>query len=129
MIDAGADGSAAPHLPNPDHGGAAGSWAGTGPQDRSREAVAFGLVAAAIAAACPASLLGGAAALAGWSVTPTPIVTSRFIASLGFVTTAALRGQLLLGWPWRLLAHVAAPQLVGGVVAASIARSLPMSYS
>ena len=88
-------------------------------------AVAFGLAAAAIAAACPASLVGGAAAYAGWSVTRPPIVTRWLIAGLGFVTAAALRGRLVLGWPWRLLAHVAAPQLVGGVAAASIVRSLP----
>ncbi len=88
-------------------------------------AVAFALAAAALAAACPASLLGGAAAFAGWRVTRPPIVARWLIAGLGLVTAAALRGQLVLGWPWRLLAHAAGLQLVGGISAGSIARSLP----
>ena len=84
------------------------------------------LGASALALACPGSVAGAAAAFATWRLTRSPIVTRWLIAALGAVTAAVLWRQLAPGWPWRLLAHGIAPQLVPGLSFAAIRQSLPV---
>ena len=89
-------------------------------------ATALLLGAAGLVLVFPGSVLGAVAAAASWRVTRTPIVGRWLIAALGATTVATLRGQLLPGWPWRLLAHGLAPHLVAGVALSSVTRSLPV---
>jgi len=89
-------------------------------------AVALLLSAGFLGLACPAAGVGAVATYAAWRVTRPPIVTMWLIAGLGAATAVALQRQLVLGWPWRLLAHALAPQLAPSVALAGITRSLPV---
>jgi len=89
-------------------------------------ATALLLGAAGLVLVFPGSVVGAVAAYATWRVTRTPNLGRWLIAALGATTVATLRGQLLPGWPWRLLAHICAPHLVAGLAFGEITRSLPV---
>jgi energy-coupling factor transporter ATP-binding protein EcfA2 len=89
-------------------------------------AVAFLLAAALLGLACPGAALGAVGARAAWQVTSPPILMRWLVAGLGAATAATMQGQLVVGWPWRLLVHLLAPRLTQGLPALLVVRSLPV---
>ena len=89
-------------------------------------AVAFLLATALLGLACPGAALGAVGARAAWQVTRPPILMRWLIAGLGVFTAAAMCGQLVIGWPWRLLAHLLVPRLAQGLPVLLVVRSIPV---
>lgn len=81
-------------------------------------------VAIALVAVCPGALLGALVALVIWRATRPDIVTKWLLGGLGGATVGGLHAALAIGWPWRLLLHGIDPSLSGGLVSATIARSV-----
>jgi hypothetical protein len=92
----------------------------------SANAATFLLLAVAVALACPASLLGGTAALGAWRVLRPSTFERWLLAGLGTVTVVVLRGQVALGWPVQLILHGFAPQAATSVSLPAVLASLPV---
>jgi hypothetical protein len=82
--------------------------------------------AAVIVVLCPGALVGGAVTLLVWRATRPDMVSRWLVGALGVATAGVLHDAVAIGWPVRLLTHLADTSLAAALAPGTVLRSLPV---